>query len=695
VKRPKAAPANPPVPANATARSSSALGYAQQVAADFALWLGLVIVFQAFRGVLFWWFREQAGSHVTFNNLQRCFQAGLRYDISNASYLCLPLMLMAGLGCVWFAPKLHARMRMGVTSIAAALCAILLPVDVAYFQEYHNQFDHWIWGVVFDDRRAIALTIWKSYPVVWLTLGALLLGVALGVGLRWWTRWVGRMTPDWAGLARGWRRGVAFLLLVAVFVFGARGSLGKRPVQRKDAAVAGDIFLDKLVPNPITALRHSIEDHQLLSKAMGLEVILPGGDIGAAARTAKPDAAPGATVDDLIRRTAAGTSAPRPKHIFLLVLESYDSWAMQPKFAALHLTDRVKALGRAGIQADAFVSAGGGTMPSLAALITGLPEVRVHPNYRDTIRAGVATAAAPLFKRLGYRTRFFYAGYLSWQRLGDFCAEQGFDEVHGGAMMVQRLTGNEWGVDDEDLFRYIVDRTGDEPTFNLVMTTSYHPPFSVDVAAKGFSLRQLPPELGSYQATPAELNILGHLWYSDRCAGDFAEELLRRQPLSLVAITGDHWSRRCLEKRTSIFERHAVPLVLFGPAVLTNAPRPAQIAGSHNDILPTLVELAAPTGFVYHAFGRNLLDPAQPQVGYGSGTVVTPEYTLEIDPPAGPELLPGGTLPSPEREAELRLRYRQLHALAWWRIIKGNELPSAVAATPPSPPPGPTDQAHR
>lgn len=659
--------------------------YLQQVAGDFALWFGLVVVFQSFRGLMILLFREQAGDHVGWTNVFRCFHAGLRFDISNATYLCAPLLVMAALGCFWFSPRVHQGVRQFVTIAAAVVCALIFPVDAGYFREYHNQFDHWIWGVVFDDRRAIALTIWKSYPVVWITLGAIVAAVGFAIGLRWWSQWVTRRAPAGAWFGSGWRRGIVFLLVVVCFIFGARGSLGNRPVQRRDAAVTGDVFLDKLVTNPITALRHSIEDYQLLGKATGLEVILPGGDIGAAAQAFNPEGRAVATVDDLLRRTAVGAASAKPKHIFLVVMESYDAWAMQPKFAALHLTDRLQALGRAGITADSFVSAGGGTMPSLATLITGLPEVGLHPNYRETIRAGVPTAAAGIFKRLGYRTRFFYAGYLSWQRLGPFCQEQGFDEVHGGATMTQHLTGDEWGVEDEDLYRYIVAHTGEQPTFNLVLTTSYHPPYNVDVAAKGFPLTQLPPELSQYAVTPGELHILGHLWYSDRCVGDFAAALQRQHPESLLAITGDHWSRRCLEKRPSIFERHAVPFVLFGPTLLTNAPRPARIAGSHNDILPTLVELAAPAGFAYHAFGRNLLDAGQAQVGLGSRTVLTPDYTLEIDPPDGPELLPGGTLPSAEREAELRLRYRQLHALAWWRIIKGNTLPGAAAAARPDP----------
>jgi hypothetical protein len=299
------------------------------------------------------------------------------------------------------------------------------------FHEYHNQFDAWIWGLVFDDRRTIALTIWKSYPVVWLTLGVFLVAGAMGWLPSRWTSWLAQPT-----LARVRFMGVpgrmaAGAVLVTVVVFGLRGSLGRRPAQLKDAAVCGDVFLDKLVLNPVSALRCAIKQHFTLLQAAGLETIWPGGDIHAAAQAFNPRAQPNATVDDLVRRVATGAANKNPQHIFLVVMESYDAWPLEPRYEGLHLTDPLAALGRGGIRADAFVSAGAGTMPNLATLICGLPEVGLTANHRASVRAGVPTAAAPIFKRLGYRTRLFYGGYPSWQRLGDFCREQGFDEVYG------------------------------------------------------------------------------------------------------------------------------------------------------------------------------------------------------------------------------------------------------------------------
>src|SRR5581483_9793438 len=282
-------------------------------------------------------------------------------------------------------------------------------------------------------------------PVIWLALLILALWLSIGVwGVNWWTRWAASKTRVPSAPHGAWRMALP-VALIAALVIGIRGSAGRRPAQVKDAAVCGDVFLDKIVMNPFAAFYHAWLDYRTTVETPDLSKIWSG-NIEAAVRRAFPHAPPGATLDDCTRRMAAGAKGAKPRHIFLVVMESYDAWSMQPEFESLHLTDEMQAVGRAGLWIKAFVSAGTGTMPSLSTLITGLPELGLHVNYRPLVRQGVPTAIAPIFKRLGYRTRFFYGGYPSWQRLGDFCHEQGFDEVHGGGEMSDHLTGNEWGV---------------------------------------------------------------------------------------------------------------------------------------------------------------------------------------------------------------------------------------------------------
>ena len=653
----------------------------RDLAANAVLWLTLVASLSAFRAFAIWWFRAELSPQAGSEAFDRCFSNGVRFDVLVATYTLLLSLLPTLAAYLVPLGRWPERIRRALIPIVLSLYALAFVTDAAYFTEYDDQFDHWIFGLIYDDRGAIAATIWKTYPVA-----SLLALCAVGALASTWV--VSRLSrrasaaatvPDW--LERGWARAIAFVLLVALVGLGLRGSVGRRPLQEKDIATTGDVLLNKLVPNPFFALYTAIHNHLTLETAAGIRSFLPDGDVKAAARELFPAHPDAADLDASLERRAPGGVEPRADHVFIVVMESYDSWAMQPKFASLHLTDRLSALAHDGIQARAFVSAGSGTIRSLGTILTGLPSSGLYVNYLPTVRGGLPTSTARIFHRLGYRTRFFYGGYLSWQRIGDFAREQGFDEVYGGDLMSARLTGNEWGVDDATLFSFILERTGVQPTFDVIMSTSYHPPFSVDLEAAGFDLEALRANPLCAGLATRQLRALGHLWYSDKSLGDFVLAAEQRLARPLFAMTGDHYSReKSVVPRPTLFESSAVPFVLYGRAALTGVARPAALAGAHIDIVPTLVDLVAPEGFAYHAFGRDLLDPAQAQVGYGTDKVIAPDFLIDVRNPTLVEDLDGRP-PSEVVPAEALVRkYRQLHGLAWWRAQSGNAWPAAGSA---------------
>jgi phosphoglycerol transferase MdoB-like AlkP superfamily enzyme len=648
----------------------------RQLVADMVLWLALVVLFLAFRLALFWIFGTSKSPHPGNEALLRCFQTGLRSDACVAMWGIIPSLALTLVG--FFNPlgTWHQRVRRVLSVIVLSLCAIIFVTDVGYFAEYDNQFDHWIFGLIYDDRNAILTTIWKSYPIVRLILLGIL-GVALASLL---VNKVCRAANSAQSPAFFGRKSVRIVTVILVAVWaliGLRVFPGKRLISVKNAAATGDTFLNKIVLNPFFALRYAVWQERNMLKAAGLRTFLPDGNIRNAAAAIYPQAQNAVTLDDCLEQTARGSSSPPPTHIFIVVMESYDAWAMQPEYAGLHLTDRLSALSQKGIRVQGFISSGTSTIECLGVIMTGLPYSRLLVNYQPIVRQGLPTGSAGIFKQLGYRPRFFYGGFLSWERIGDFCREQGFEEAYGGDQMSPRSGGNEWGVDDEDLFRFVLNHTGSEPTFNVIMTTSYHPPFSVDVEKKGFDFEMLKANPISAGLSQRQMRILGHLWYSDKCVGDFVSAAETKLKRPIFAITGDHYSRKqyvSARPTHTLYESLAVPLVIYGPKALENMQHPPPLAGSHLDIVPTLINLAAPHGFEYHAFGRDLLVETQPQIGYGCNAVIGPDFILKINDPGHVEDLHGQSKNDVPGK-ELALHYRQLHALGWWRAMKGNEWP--------------------
>ncbi|MCX7806731.1 MAG: sulfatase-like hydrolase/transferase, partial [Planctomycetota bacterium] len=242
----------------------------------------------------------------------------------------------------------------------------------------------------------------------------------------------------------------------AFLIEAVRGSPGRRPVQRKDAAVTDDEFLNKNVLNPYKALQYTISVHLKLARASGIHVHLPDGDVRAAARRYFGEDAVGkGDLDRCMERVSRGARNP-PRHVFLLVLEGYSGWPLMEKYASLGIAEEMKRLSRSGLLLTRFLPASSGTMTSLATILTGLAEHGVPICYQESARKPFPSSMAPIFKRLGYRTRFFYAGYLSWQRIGDFVKDQGFEEVYGGGDIGEWYRGNEWGVTDEELLDFVL-----------------------------------------------------------------------------------------------------------------------------------------------------------------------------------------------------------------------------------------------
>jgi len=646
---------------------------------DFKFWLFALLWLAAFRVIMLAVFAKHLGPAATGRAILKCALTGARFDASIATYWALPAALASLAILGGLSARVVQRIRLLLGGLFAGFSTFLGVVAIGFFSEYKDHFNHWIFGVIFDDFKAVLRTIWADYPVL-----PALLGLVAGVAATWFLlRWfVARpfVPGDWlAGRLASWpRRALALGMGLLLMVAGARGSVATRPIQLKDAAVTADPVLNKMVLNPYAALRYAIAHQLRLMGGSDLRVVWPGGDIQKAARIAFPGQAAYDDVDALTERVARGPPATRPKHIFVIVMESYDAWPFLDRYRSLGLVEGARALGREGVLIRAFVSAGTGTMTSLGSLITGLPEAGAVVNYQRASRQPFPTSATAIFKRLGYRTRMFYAGYLSWQRLGDFCADQGFEEIYGGGDMVKGRLSREWGVEDDQLFDFVLRKLpADPPSFNLILSAGYHRPFTTDVYGKGFPLRAVPADIQPRWEGAVSLAALGHFWFADQCLSNFIVRVETQLPEAVFAAAGDHWSRDFLNERPNAYERSAVLMLWRGKRILPPVTHPAQLAGSHLDILPTMVELAAPAGFKYHAFGGNLFDPARPQLGWGSHATIGPDFVVYHGTP-DEALTLWDLQPRPLRPEEKgALRQGQaVRALGWWRLMKGARLAS-------------------
>lgn len=231
------------------------------------------------------------------------------------------------------------------------------------------------------------------------------------------------------------------------------------------------------------------------------------------------------------------------------------------------------------------------------------------------------TSIAPHFERLGYDTHFFYGGYAGWQRLDEFVLPQGFQHLHSAGEMADK-PGNAWGVWDGYLFDNVLSKIDPlKPSFSLILTTNNHSPFGVDERLLP-ELPPLPPEAAGWDEQT--LTVLRHEMYVDREVTRFVREASRRFPHSLFVITGDHaaYGANYQLSGGTALDLLTVPIIFTGEGLPEAYRGRHERPASHLDIAPTLYELTAPAGFIYDAFGEDLLAPSGGRHALGQDKVL-------------------------------------------------------------------------
>ncbi len=644
---------------------------------DAKLWLSFMLLLSLFRIAFIFYFRNKMQPGTSVTDIALSVLNGIRFD-SMASTCWFAIPFLTGLALLFFnADRIVDRVRLFTGAAFVIVTTIAWVVTFGYFTEYNEQFNFMLFNLYYDDTSAIFKTIWADYhPLIYFFIMAGVSALAITIQKRFMRKHF--ISPDRVAFRRFTllSGAITAFVIVALIVTAARGSAGPRPAQRKDEAVVKDMFLDQSVENPYFALLYTVQDHINAAGDAGLGNYIPDGNVRKAAQELYHTDKAFDDLDSYFVKHARGPKGVPPRHIFLVVMESYDAWPFLPKYASLGVTNNLKALARKGLFFDTFLPASGSTMQSLGSLITGLPYTLVEINYQDTARKPYPSSIAETFKRLGYRTRLFYGGYLSWQRFGDFARDQGFEEIYGAPHIWKPGEAtHEWGVDDEYLVDFIVNKVNDDkPSFNLIMTTSYHPPYNVDVYAKGFPLKEVPADIKPMLDGSTSLKILGHLWYADKCLGDLVKRIEAKLSRPLFAFTGDHFGRKFLNERPEFFERSGVPFILYGPEVLKGVKIPAGAVGAHLDIPPTLVELSAPKGFEYYSMGQDLLTPRKEFRGIGFFRVIGKDFLLDVENSKFCPL-PGRELPKklPDME-ELKTTFNRTYGVGWWRERRGAKL---------------------
>lgn len=608
---------------------------------------------------------------------------GLRLSLKTAGAVTLPAFVLCSLPLLALprlAPVLR-RLRFCWGGLAALVFAVLFQARFPFYRQFQTSFNMQVAAGLNDDAAVLAEMMLREYGLLWrLCIALLLTAVSLYV-LR--SLLLVRRTYALPALHSGVQRAVFSLgllfLFAAAFVFVRFGGSFTYAggVNWENAGVTSDAFLNECI----------LDDGQALYRVRSMHKRLKSGDVVGVdkehVRALAVEAAGHAelsadTLTPYLTRTAQGARIPKPRHIFIVLGETYAQWPMLETYAALHAADGIKGLIREpnAYYSRRFMPNGDFTSIAITGLVTGLSEVNQHVNYvARSLREAYPTAMAPQFKRLGYAVDFWYGGVPSWEEMDRFSIAQGFDHFYGYPDFHAEKV-NAWGTSDEQLFSALFQHLADEPpTVHLIMTVSNHPPYNIDVAAEGFDLARARAETAQLPNVddPDQLALeLGHYWYMDKIVTQFVHETMKKYPDSLFVITGDHAVRMNPSRTPTMYEYQSVPFVLYGQGV-TPAVLAPDVVGGHTNIVPTLIELIAPAGFSYVSIAPSLTENNM-GAAFNRDYFLTRSVMGRVNTKET-ELLPGAAEEDPAAAYDLlQRRMAILRTLSWQLIEHGDSL---------------------
>ncbi|MDR0408296.1 MAG: LTA synthase family protein [Campylobacteraceae bacterium] len=546
---------------------------------------------------------------------------GLRLSLKSAAWIMLLGFAFCALPHILWVKYPENNARKIWYSISIVILTVLFFIKVSYYKIFNSSFDVMLINGAHDDFGAIMDTAVKEYGLLWkLPLALIVVILLIFVFLKvsnfktFSLRINSKKTLAIYGIA-------TFILLSIFAVFIRYGGAFNyaNSITWENAARLKSNLLNEAILDDIQALYRvkSIYKRSKSEAEANITVENLQKQIAILGANQYAD-----TIDDAFLREVKVQRLPKkPLNVVFILGETYALWPFLEKYQNLSLVQNGLELQNSpnSLSTDTMLSRGSGTISAINGFLTGLIDVGIYENYEvESFRAPYATGIAYIMKNLGYKSVFWYGGFEKWQNIKAFVLSQDFDEFHS-ASEFEYAGGNSWGTPDKILFERVRDymiEHGKEMTFHFILTTSNHPPYTIDVAKEGFDAKHLksalPPEIDNDDKT---LNALGHIWYADQAIGNFIKDTLIVEPNTFFAITGDHAERFSFIKNVDTKTLSAVPAIFYAKGIKKGWFMEARV-GSHTQMIPTLVELIGEKGHKYSSILPSLFDDTNEAFNY-------------------------------------------------------------------------------
>lgn len=625
--------------------------FIKTVKREIKIFIFWCIIFTVFRFAFIFLFIDN--NIVDMASVLQALYLGVRLSLKTVGILCLVGGLLS------FIPKL--KLELWWHSLCIAFFTLCFSIRIPYYKQFHNAFDIMLINGMHDDKKAIWQTMVDQFQF-WPRLGAC---VALSMLLIWifnkYYKYIVKMELPIGSQKNSnilVKFGCAVMTIAALGIFCRYGgafdyahSINWESAARLKSHLLNEAILDD--GQALYRVRSMKKRMQQVAKVefssdeLEKKLALIGGKPGFH------------SINKALQRYVEQPLLNKqPKQIVLVLGESFGMWPFLSEFEPLNLVTNSKGLLNNSLHVEDMLAHGSGTISTVNGFLTGLPDTGIYANYNKRILSEPQpTGIAYLMQSLGYKTVFWYGGFSEWQNIKNVVLSQSFMEFHC-ADEFSYAGGNSWGCPDKYLFNEIakyMEQHNDEKMFHMVLTATNHPPYTLDVVKEGFPKDQVKEKLPySVGKDEASLMELGHMWYADQALGMFVARTEKQLPDTLYVITGDHSDRFNFATEQDNYTKSAVPCIFYGKGLTNKSIR----AGSHLQIMPTLMELVAPKGTKYCSFVPSMFNE----------DCDVYNYTYFISKGATKHTL----LKHQQAPKELQEKIAAAVDVAAWRIVKGD-----------------------
>lgn len=500
-------------------------------------------------------------------NLPAVFIVGFFFDIANAVYFCIPLILY-----LWLVPKKiytakwHRYILLTALFIFIFILAFNTVSEWFFWEEFNTRYNFIAVDYLIYTTEVIG-NIRQSYPIEWIVV-ALILFTGMVIYLLRNKIWASQSDESRFGKRSKTALGLLILPVICYFT-----------ISYKYHRFSTNSYINELAGNGMyelfAAYLHNELDYDQFYKTAEIKTAFD--IVRSLVQTRESKYISNEPYS--IARSITAEGEEKKWNVVLISIESFSADFMAAFGNKEGITPAMDSLSRQSLFFTNLYATGTRTVRGLEALSLSIPPTPGQSIVRRPKNENLTTAGY-VFSQKGYQCKYIYGGYSYFDNMGYYFGNNNYEVVDRSRLSDKEIDyENIWGVADENLFtlalREIDKTTQASPVFAHIMTTSNHRPYTY-------------PE-GRIDI-PSHTSREGAVKYTDYAIGKFIREAKSKPWFNntLFVIVADHCASSAGKTELPIKKYH-IPLLIYSPSHI----KPGIVSRmmSQIDIIPTMFGL--------------------------------------------------------------------------------------------------------